>query len=192
MKNPNARPAAAAASRQCSANLTFIRDFSSQRICTNVLVLFIVQQGISVIFDLFRKAFSKTCRRDVAVQFALFAMLVQAMVPFSAAVALPGADHTARNGQDIPGFYLVICTAHGSQTSISADQPLDGGETAVMPWDCPACQAQAGVQGPLPVTPTVASTPYPPSLGCAAPIRSDRVAGLWTAAPGQPRGPPSA
>ena len=122
----------------------------------------------------------------------MFAMLVQAMIPFSAAVALPGADHAARQGQDIPGFYLVICTAYGAQTGASADLPLDGGKPAMMPWDCPVCKVQANVQGPLPEPPQVVSAPYSPPLGCIAPAESDRVAGLWTAAPGLPRGPPSA
>lgn len=140
----------------------------------------------------FSKAFSRTRRRSAAVQFALFAMLVQAMIPFSAAVALPGADHAERQGQDIPAFYLVICTAYGAQTSANADLPLDGGNSAMMPWDCPVCKVQANVQGPLPESPQVASASYPPSMGCTAPAESDRVAGLWTAAPGQPRGPPSA
>lgn len=145
-----------------------------------------------MIFTRFSKAFSKTHRQNAAVQFALFAMLVQAMIPFSAAIALPGADHAARQGQDLPGFYLVICTAYGAQTSAGVDQPLDGGGSAMMPWDCPVCQVQASVQGPVPDTPQVASAPYPLPLGCDAPAESDRVAGLWTAAPGQARGPPSA
>ena len=145
-----------------------------------------------MIFARFSKAFSKPRRQSAAVQFALFAMLVQAMIPFSAAVALPGADAQSRGGQDLPGFYLVICTAYGTQTSANADQPLDGGSSAVMPWDCPACQVQASVQGSVPDTPQVASTPYPLPLGCAQPAESDHVTGLWTAAPGLARGPPSA
>ncbi|MCR4377621.1 MAG: DUF2946 family protein [Rhodospirillales bacterium] len=137
--------------------------------------------------------FGKTQRQDAAVQFALFAMLVQAMIPLSAAVALPGADALARKGQDLPGFYLVICTAHGAAAQgTSADLPLDGGSSAVMPWDCPACQAQANVLGPVPVTPQVASTPYPLPLGCAQPVESDRVTELWTFAPGFARAPPRA
>lgn len=127
-------------------------------------------------------------------QFALFAMLVQAMIPFSSALALPGADAQARQGQDIPGFYLVICTAYGAQSSaIDGDQPLDGGSSAVMPWDCPACQVQAHqVFGPLPSTPQVASIPYPLPLGDALPRASERVVELWTAAPRLARAPPRA
>jgi hypothetical protein len=121
-------------------------------------------------------------------------MLVQVLIPFSAAVALPGADIEARKGRDIPGFYLVICTAYGaqSQNADALDQPLDGGKSMLMPWDCPVCNVQAGVQGPVPLTPQVALTPYPLPLGCGAPAESDRVTGLWTAAPGYARGPPSA
>ena len=148
--------------------------------------------GTTLIFARFSKAFSRTRRRNAAVQFALFAMLVQAMIPLSAAIALPGADAQARQGQSLPGFYLVICTAYGAQTSVNGDQPLDGGGSAMMPWDCPVCQVQASVQGPVPQTPQVASTPYPLPLGCRAPAESDRVAGLWSAAPGLARGPPSA
>ena len=145
-----------------------------------------------MIFTRFSKALSRKHRRDFAVQFALFAMLVQAMIPFSAAIALPGADHAARQGQDLPAFYLVICTAYGAQTSANAELPLDGGNSAMMPWDCPVCKVQANVQGPLPEPPQVALAPYPLPLGCAAPVESDRVAGLWTSAPGLARGPPSA
>lgn len=125
-------------------------------------------------------------------QFALFAMLVQAMIPFSSAIALPGVDAEARGGKDLPGFYLVICTAYGAQTSANGDQPLDGGGSAMMPWDCPVCQVQASVQGPVPDTPQVAFTPYPLPLGDAQPAASDRVAGLWTSAPNRARAPPSA
>ena len=146
-----------------------------------------------MIFTRIRKALDKPQRQSATVQFALFAMLVQAMIPLSAAVALPGADALARKGQDLPGFYLVICTAHGAAAQgTSADQPLDGGSSAVMPWDCPACQAQTNVLGPVPVTPQVASTPYPLPLGCAAPAESDRVTELWTFAPGFARAPPRA
>lgn len=147
-----------------------------------------------MIFAGLSKAFSKTQRRSAAVQFALFSMLVQAMIPFSAAVALPGADSEARNGRDLPGFYLVICTAFGAQAqnADAKDLPLDGGTSALMPWDCPVCNVQAGVQGPVPLTPQVALTPYPLPLGCAAPAESDRVTGLWNAAPSPARGPPSA
>lgn len=147
-----------------------------------------------MIFARLSKAFSKTQRRSAAVQFALFSMLVQAMIPFSAAVALPGADIEARNGRDLPGFYLVICTAFGaqSQSNETAGEPLDGGTSALMPWDCPVCKVQANVQGPVPLTPQVSLTPYPLPLGCTAPVESDRVIGLWTAAPSPARGPPSA
>ena len=145
-----------------------------------------------MIFARFRKAFSTSRRHNAGVQFALFAMLVQAMIPLSAAVALPGADAKARQGQNLPGFYLVICTAYGAQTSASADLPLDGGTSALMPWDCPVCKVQTFVQGPVPEPPQVTATPYPLPLGCPAPVESDRVAGLWTAAPSPARGPPSA
>ena len=150
--------------------------------------------GMTLIFTHIRKTPGKSQRRSAAVQFALFSMLVQAMIPFSAAVALPGADREARNGRDIPGFYLVICTAFGAQAQNgdAQDLPLDGGTSALMPWDCPVCNVQAGVQGPIPPTPQVALAPYPLPLGCAAPAESDRVTGLWTAAPSPARGPPSA
>lgn len=138
------------------------------------------------------KASTKPARNSGAVQFALFAMLVQAMIPMSSAVALSGADAQARQGQDLPGFYLVICTAHGANTSASLDQPQDGGQSAVMPWDCPACQVQSHAQGPVPVSPQVASAPIPLPLGTVTPVESDRVTGLWSAAPGLARAPPAA
>lgn len=131
-------------------------------------------------------------RRQRAAQFALFAMLVQALIPFSSALALPGADTQTRQGQDIPGFYLVICTAYGAQPGVlDGEEPLDGGSSALMPWDCPVCQVQTAVQGPVPETPQVAYLPYPLPLGDALPRESDRVAGLWTAAPGLARAPPA-
>lgn len=146
-----------------------------------------------MIFARIRKALSKPRRQSAAVQFALFAMLVQAMIPFSAAVALPGADVNARGGQNLPGFYLVICTAHGAQAQgLEANLPSDNGTSALMPWDCPVCQAQTSVQGPVPETPQVAFTPYPLPLGSVSPVESDRATELCNAAPNRARAPPSA
>ena len=146
-----------------------------------------------MIFERISRAFSKKRGREAAAQFALFAMFLQALIPFSAAVSLPGADAAARQGQDLPGFYLVICTAQGAKTlGQTAEQPLDGGQSSVMPWDCPVCQVQTGVQGPLPTKPQVAFTPHTLPRECAAPVVSDRVAGLWTSAPGLARAPPRA
>ncbi|MFC1673919.1 DUF2946 family protein [Pseudomonadota bacterium] len=131
--------------------------------------------------------------RSAAAQFALFAMFVQAMIPLSAAVSLPGDDSQARQGQDLPGFYLVICTAYGAQTSTqTSDDPLDGGTPGAAPWDCPVCQVQTSVQGLAPSTPQVASLPHSLPRGCGAPVESDRVAGLRTFAPGLARAPPLA
>lgn len=147
--------------------------------------------GTTLIFTRIFKAFSIRRSREAATQFALFAMLVQAMIPLSAAVSLPGTDAQARQGQDLPGFYLVICTAFGAQTSAHGDQPLDGGSSSTMPWDCPVCQVQTFVQGPVPQTPQVAFVPYPLPLGWNAPRARERVAGLWTFAPNRARAPPS-
>jgi len=131
--------------------------------------------------------------REAATQFALFAMFVQALIPLSAGVSLPGTDAQARLGQDIPGFYLVICTSQGTKAlGQSGGLPLDGSKPAVAPWDCPVCQVQTNVQGPIPNAPQVAFAPRTLPHECAAPVESSRVAGLWTAAPGLARAPPLA
>jgi len=130
--------------------------------------------------------------RQSAAQIALFAMLLQAMIPLSAAVPLPG-DDGIRKGQSIPNFYLVICTAYGAQSSANVlGEPLDKAPSNVMPWDCPVCQLQTSVQGLAPVTPQVAFTPLSLPLGCNVPDSSDKRAALWSAAPGLARGPPAA
>jgi len=137
------------------------------------------------------KAFSLKRSRSAAAQFALFAMFIQALIPLTAAVSLPNSESQARDGQNLPAFYLVICTAYGAQTQdTTADQPLDGGSTPVMPWDCPVCQAQTSVQGPVPNTPLVAFAPRSLPRECNVPTESDRVAGQWTSGPGPARGPP--
>ena len=139
------------------------------------------------------KSFSLKRSRSAAAQFALFAMFIQALIPLSSAVSLPGADQQARNGQSLPAFFLVVCTAYGVQNlDETAAQPLDGGETPVMPWDCPVCQVQTSVQGPTPNTPLVAFAPSPLPPKSAVPSESDRVDGLWTMGPRPARGPPSA
>jgi hypothetical protein len=147
-----------------------------------------------LIFKRLFAAFSLKRSRSAAAQFALFAMFIQALIPLTAAVSLPGSESQARDGQNLPAFYLVICTAYGAQThDVTTDQPLDGGSNpAVMPWDCPVCQVQTNVQGPVPNTPQMALVLRSLPREDQAPIESERVAGLWTLGPGPARGPPSA
>lgn len=129
--------------------------------------------------------------RQGAAQVALFAMLLQAMIPLSAAVPLPGEDGI-RKGQSIPNFYLVICTAYGAQTSADVlGEPLDKAPSNVMPWDCPVCQLQTSVQGPMPATPQVAFVPPTLPREADAPAESDRLVVSWHAAPWLARGPPT-
>jgi len=139
------------------------------------------------------KKFRLKRNRHTAAQFGLFAMVLQVLIPLSAALSVLGSDAQARNGQNLPAFYLVICTAHGTQTLDQATgQPLDGGQPGVMPWDCPACQAQTAAQGPIPTTPQLVFVARPPYCECAAPTESDRVKGLWTTGPRLARAPPRA
>ena len=145
------------------------------------------------IFQRIRTAFSMKRGREAATQFALFAMFVQALIPLSAGISLPGTDAQARSGQDIPGFYLVICTLHGAKASGQVDDlPSSGDRPVRAPWDCPVCQAQTNVQGPAPSAPKVAFAPRTLPHACAAPIVGSRVSGLWTSAPGLARAPPLA
>lgn len=126
-----------------------------------------------------------------AAQVALFAMFLQAMIPLSAAVPLPGEDG-ARNGQSLPNFYLVICTAYGADTQVGIDgEPLDKVPSHATPWDCPVCQLQTSVQGLVPPQPQVAfiAPPLPPEQ--LAPVDSEVMTPLWTAAPGLARAPPA-
>ncbi|MEG3619980.1 DUF2946 family protein [Magnetovibrio sp. PR-2] len=127
-----------------------------------------------------------------AAQVALFAMFLQAMIPLSAAIPLPGEDG-ARDGQSLPNFYLVICTAYGADTQVGLDgEPLDKVPNNATPWDCPVCQLQASVQGLVPPSPQVAflAPPLPPEP--KTPADSDIRTPLWTAAPGLARAPPAA
>jgi len=127
-----------------------------------------------------------------AAQVALFAMLLQAMIPLSAAVPLPG-DDGIRKGQSLPSFYLVICTAYGAQSRGDVlGEPLDKVPSDTMPWDCPICQVQTSAQGPVPITPQVAFVPLDLPRGCNVPDASDTRTALWSAAPGYVRGPPTA
>ncbi|MCW8914699.1 MAG: hypothetical protein OQK24_02465 [Magnetovibrio sp.] len=127
-----------------------------------------------------------------AAQVALFAMFLQAMIPLSAAVPLPGEDG-ARNGQTLPSFYLTICTAYGAGSQANIDGlPLDKVPTAVAPWDCPVCQIQTSIQGPVPPTPQVKTTFLDLPRKVVAPAESDTRIPLWTAAPGLARAPPLA
>ena len=127
-----------------------------------------------------------------AAQVALFAMFLQAMIPLSVAVPLPG-DDGIRKGQSLPSFYLVICTAYGAQSRGDVlNGPLDKVPSDTMPWDCPVCQVQASAQGPVPQTPQVAFTPLDLPRGCNVPDASDKRTALWSAAPGFARGPPAA
>jgi len=145
-----------------------------------------------LIFENIFKAFSLQRSRQAAAQIALFAMFVQALIPLSAAASLPGSNAETRDGQDLPAFYLVICTAYGTQTlDETTGLPLDGGPSAVMPWDCPVCQVQTSVQGPAPSTPFVAYAPRTLPHESATPTQSNWVAGLWTMGPGLARAPPS-
>lgn len=145
---------------------------------------------------IFKNIFKNTRKdrsRNAVAQFALFAMFIQALIPLSAAVSF-SADAETQNGQNLPSFYLVICTAYGTQTLDQAsDRPLDGDTSAVMPWDCPVCQVQTNVQGPVPNAPDMAFTLSSLPRECATPVESrHRVTGLWTTGPGQPRAPPYA
>ena len=143
-------------------------------------------------FASIKNAISLKIWRQSATQFALFAMLLQAMLPLSALVPLPYQDDV-RNGQSIPNFYLVICTAFGAQSQGGTlGEPLDKVPTRSAPWDCPVCLVQASVQGPPPVTPQVAFTPSLLPLGCNVPEASDERVALWSAAPGLARAPPAA
>lgn len=127
-----------------------------------------------------------------AAQVALFAMFLQAMIPLSSAVALPGEDG-ARNGQTLPTFYLTICTAFGADTQVDVSgEPLDKVPPAVAPWDCPVCQIQTSIQGPVPPTPQVATASLDLPREVAPPAESDTRKPLWTAAPGLARAPPLA
>ncbi|MBL4614711.1 MAG: hypothetical protein JKY27_07555 [Magnetovibrio sp.] len=135
---------------------------------------------------------SSMINRQAAAQFALFAMLLQAMIPLSAVVPVPDGDGT-RQGQSIPNFYLVICTAFGAQSQSNAlDGPLDKVPSGSAPWDCPVCLVQTSVQGPAPVTPEVAFIPRSLPLECNVPEASDLRVALWSAAPGRARAPPAA
>ncbi|HEY9080953.1 DUF2946 family protein [Magnetovibrio sp.] len=144
-----------------------------------------------------KSAIRSTCSRlkvthRGAAQTALFAMLLQAMIPLSAAVPLPD-DDGIREGQSLPSFYLVICTAYGAQTRGDVlDGPLDKVPSDVTPWDCPVCQVQASAQGPVPQAPQVAFVPLDLPRGCNVPEASDKRTALWSAAPGLARGPPAA
>ena len=127
-----------------------------------------------------------------AAQVALFAMFLQAMIPLSVAVPLPG-DDGIRKGQSLPSFYLVICTAYGAQARGDVlDGPLDKVPSSTTPWDCPICQVQLSVQGPVPQAPQVAFAPLDLPQGCNVPDASDKRTALWSAAPGLARGPPAA
>jgi|GEM_PF-1292382 len=153
--------------------------------------------GMTVIYTRVKSAIRMTCSRlkvtyRGAAQAALFAMLLQAMIPLSAAVPLPG-DDGIRKGQSLPSFYLVICTAYGVQARGDVSSgPLDKVPSDVMPWDCPVCQVQASTQGPVPQTPQVSFTPLDLPQRCNAPDSSDKRTALWSAAPGLARGPPAA
>jgi len=128
--------------------------------------------------------------RQGAAQFALFAMLIQAMLPLSAAVPV-NAEDQVRNGQSIPNFYLVICTAYGAQSQDElAGGPLDKVPTSNAPWDCPVCKIQTSVLGLAPVAPQVVSAPPLPRWQKVPVVRDTRVA-LWSAAPGLARAPPT-
>ncbi|PHS79619.1 MAG: hypothetical protein COB59_00815 [Rhodospirillaceae bacterium] len=149
---------------------------------------------------IFTRIFKNICQdrsrhdksHNAVAQFALFAMFIQTLIPLSAAVSF-SADAQTRNGQSLPSFYLVICTAYGTQTlDTTADRPLDGDTSAVMPWDCPVCQVQTNVQGPVPNAPDLAFALRSLPRECATPTESRRVTGLWTMGPGQPRAPPYA
>jgi len=154
-----------------------------------------------VIIARVKYAIRRTCSRlkvtyQGAAQVALFAMFLQAMIPLSVAIPLPG-DDGIRDGRSLPSFYLVICTAYGAQSRNVVlgdvlDEPLDKVPSDVMPWDCPVCQAQTSVQGPVPVAPQVAFTPFFLPRGCTVPDASDQRTALWSAAPGHARGPPAA
>jgi len=147
--------------------------------------------GVNLIIKSITKALNVLRNRESAAQLALFAMLFQALIPLSSAIPLPGSHDQAREGQDIPGFYLVVCTAYGAQSlGQTKEQPLDGGHVPKMPWDCPVCQVHPGIQGPIPKAPQMAFVPrYLPHAG-VTPVESARVAGLWTAAPKTARAPP--
>ena len=145
-----------------------------------------------MIFKRIFKNFHNDRSRNAVAQFALFAMFIQALIPLSAALSFP-AEAEAKNGQNLPSFYLVICTAYGTQTlDQTSDRPLDGDTSAVMPWDCPVCQVQTNVQGPVPNAPDLAFSLSSLPRECATPAESRRVTGLWTTGPGQPRAPPHA
>ena len=157
--------------------------------------------GMTVIIARVKNAIRRTCSRlkvtyQGAAQVALFAMFLQAMIPLSVAIPLPG-DDGIRDGQSLPSFYLVICTAYGAQSQkvVLGDDlngPLDKVPSDVMPWDCPVCQVQTSVQGPVPVAPQVAFTPFFLPRGCTVPVESDQRTARWNAAPGLARGPPAA
>lgn len=122
---------------------------------------------------------------------ALFAMLLQAMLPLSALVPIPG-EAGLRGERSIPNFYLVICTAFGAQVQDTASgEPLDKVPTDSAPWDCPVCLMQTSIQGLAPVTPQVAFTPHLPR-GSSVPAASETRTALWSAAPGLARAPPLA
>ncbi|MCK5574859.1 MAG: hypothetical protein KAI28_03555 [Sphingomonadales bacterium] len=143
------------------------------------------------IFQRMRTAFSMKRGREAATQFALFAMFVQALIPLSAGVSLPGTDAQARSGQDIPGFYSVFCTFPGAKASDQVGVlPSSGDRPVRAPWDCPVCQAQPNVQGPAPSAPKVAFAPHTLPHASATAIVGSRVLGHWTSAPGLARAPP--
>jgi len=152
---------------------------------------------MTVIYTRVKNAIRMTCSRlkvtyRGAAQVALFAMLLQAMIPLSAAVPLPG-DDGIRKGQSLPSFYLVICTAYGAQSRGDVlGEPLDKVPSDTTPWDCPVCQVQTSAQGPVPITPQVAFVPLDLPRGCSVPEASDTRTALWSAAPGYARGPPTA
>ncbi|PCI41295.1 MAG: hypothetical protein COB46_04025 [Rhodospirillaceae bacterium] len=145
-----------------------------------------------MIFKSIFKNIRKDRSRNAVAQIALFAMLIQTLIPLSAAVSF-SAEAETQNSQNLPSFYQVICTAYGTQPlNATADRPLDGDTSAAAPWDCPVCQVQTNVQGPVPSAPDLAFTLRSLPRECATPAESRRVTGLWTTGPGQPRGPPAA
>ena len=156
-----------------------------------------VCKGTTVIFTRVIYAMNHLGRRLAityrgAAQVALFAMMLQVMIPFSAAITLPGEDGQ-RNGQSLPSFYLIICTAYGAQSLLdAAGEPLDKDPPATTPWDCPVCMVQASLHGPVPDTPQVAFVPPTLPREANTPRSSDFGTQLWSAAPGLARAPPAA